>query len=178
LPFSSQSRPTKQYQMCNTDQFFCLLWGSHSGDYEDCGLLRHTAVQFGRSPPTFRRQVSPPSSGSKSKPNKKAAVLPAACFSLAWYILYPENGADTFLRRAGLSGSHTALQSVKLKSDSQSSLTNLCVDNRYRTKLIKLSQVQNTLPWEFTCGPDRVFHFTHEFIFCCVCKQTDIYLGR
>jgi hypothetical protein len=42
------------------------VWGGH--------LLRRDAVQFGRSLPTFRRDILAPSSGSQIKPSKKQAT--------------------------------------------------------------------------------------------------------
>jgi hypothetical protein len=44
------------------------IWCYHSGDYEEYGLLGCNAMC-----PTFRRNISPPSSGAKSKPSKKPA---------------------------------------------------------------------------------------------------------
>jgi hypothetical protein len=54
---------------------------SHRGPCEEYDLLGYNAVWFGRSPPTFRRNLSLPSSGFTSKPNKK-----------------PARSSDTFLR--------------------------------------------------------------------------------
>jgi hypothetical protein len=44
--------------------------GSHNGHYEECYHLCYKAVQFDRTPPSFRKKVC---SGSKSKPSKKPA---------------------------------------------------------------------------------------------------------
>jgi hypothetical protein len=40
---------------------------------EELYLLRYNAVQSIESQPTFRRNISPPSSGSKNKPSKKSS---------------------------------------------------------------------------------------------------------
>jgi hypothetical protein len=50
----------------------CRIWGSHSGGYEEYHHLGYNAVQSVDSQPTFRRNISPPSSGPKHKPSKKA----------------------------------------------------------------------------------------------------------
>jgi hypothetical protein len=40
-------------------------------NYEEFYLLGYNAVYFVGSQPTFRRNMSPPSTGSKNKPSKK-----------------------------------------------------------------------------------------------------------
>jgi hypothetical protein len=50
------------------------IWGAHSGEYEGRHILESNTIQSSRSPPTFRRTVLTPSSGSKSKPIKLAAL--------------------------------------------------------------------------------------------------------
>jgi hypothetical protein len=42
-------------------------------EFEEFYLLVYNAVQSVESKPTFRMKMSPPSSGSKNKPSKKAA---------------------------------------------------------------------------------------------------------
>jgi hypothetical protein len=71
--------------------------GSHNGHYEEYFLLVCTAVYFRKSP-TFRKNLSPPFSGSNSKSSKD---LLAACFSLG-SLFDSEQGGDTFLRNIGL----------------------------------------------------------------------------
>jgi hypothetical protein len=87
----------------------CSISGSHCGDYEEHGLVGYNAVSFGEGL-TFRRNISPPSSGSKSKLSKKPAeangklttqrtiiflvkyeVLTAtcSCWFLGWFTLRP-----------------------------------------------------------------------------------------
>jgi hypothetical protein len=76
-----------------------LYWicGSQSSD-----LLGCNALLFGRNPPTFWRNVSSPSSGTKSKPRKKTAIIRRQV----------ENTGDTVLRNVGgLLPKYTALQS-------------------------------------------------------------------
>jgi hypothetical protein len=51
----------------------CRIWGSHSGDYEEYYLLGYSTVEIVGTQPTFLRNMSPPSSGSKNKPSKKLA---------------------------------------------------------------------------------------------------------
>jgi hypothetical protein len=48
---------------------------------EEFCLLGYNAVYSGENKPTFRRETSPPSSGSNSKPSKKPELylLPASC---------------------------------------------------------------------------------------------------
>jgi hypothetical protein len=42
----------------------CKIWGSHNGGYEHFCLMGDNAVQSVESQPTFRRNMSPPSSSS------------------------------------------------------------------------------------------------------------------
>jgi hypothetical protein len=52
------------------------------------------------SQPTFRKNISPSSSGSKNKPSKKLATCFHAGFLLALFF-DPEDGSDMFLRNVG-----------------------------------------------------------------------------
>jgi hypothetical protein len=47
------------------------IWGFHSGGYEGFYLLGYNAVQCVESQLTFRRNISPSSSGSNNKSSKK-----------------------------------------------------------------------------------------------------------
>jgi hypothetical protein len=49
---------------------FDFRFSPHRGVYEEYGLIRFDAVYFGESQ-TFRSNMSPPHSGTKSKPSKK-----------------------------------------------------------------------------------------------------------
>jgi hypothetical protein len=51
-----------------------LFSGSHSGDYEEYGLLGFGAVWFGENI-TFRRKIWPPSLELKNKRSKKPDKL-------------------------------------------------------------------------------------------------------
>jgi hypothetical protein len=51
----------------------CRILGSHSGGFEGFCLLGYNAVYSVESQSMFRRNISPPSSGSKSKAIKKPA---------------------------------------------------------------------------------------------------------
>jgi hypothetical protein len=53
-------------EIVNKLKFVCKIWGFHGGDYDDYHLLGDDAVWL-LSEPTFRRIVSPPSSGCKYK---------------------------------------------------------------------------------------------------------------
>jgi hypothetical protein len=68
--------------------------GSHSGGYEEYYILGCNPMQPVESQPTFRRNISPPSSGSTNKLSKKPACKlvarqPERCF-FARLILLPE----------------------------------------------------------------------------------------
>jgi hypothetical protein len=65
-------------------------WGSHSGTYEELCLQGYNVIYSGESQLTFRRNMSPPSSGSEKQESNMS--LPASCCSLAWLLLYPEDG--------------------------------------------------------------------------------------
>jgi hypothetical protein len=50
---------------CEEKDWVCWIWGSHSGDYKGYDLLCCKAVYSVRSPETFPRNISPPSSCHK-----------------------------------------------------------------------------------------------------------------
>jgi hypothetical protein len=50
--------------------FICRIWGYHSGGYEEY-LLGHNVVQLVECQPMFRRNMSPPYSGSKNNPRAR-----------------------------------------------------------------------------------------------------------
>jgi hypothetical protein len=52
--------------------FSCEICGSYSDNYEECYYIECFALYPG-SLPTFRKNVLPPSSGSKNKPSKQTA---------------------------------------------------------------------------------------------------------
>jgi hypothetical protein len=82
------------------------IWGSHSGGYEVYYLLGYNTVWSVESPPAFRRNISPPSSGS----NKRRLVT---CFHtgiLLDLFFDLEDGGNMFLRNVGwLSTDYMAL---------------------------------------------------------------------
>jgi hypothetical protein len=55
-----------------------------------------------RARPTFRRNISPPTSGSKSKPSK-LTLPPASTGFLLGLLFDPEDGGDMFPLNVGLS---------------------------------------------------------------------------
>jgi hypothetical protein len=57
---------------------FYINLGSHSGGYEEFHLLGYNAVE---SQQMFRRNMSPPSSGSKNEPSKKLVRKEMACLA-------------------------------------------------------------------------------------------------
>jgi hypothetical protein len=62
----------------------CRIWSSHSGVYEEYYLLGYNAVQSVESQPTFRRNISPPSSGSTNRPSMKLSWKNVASIALLW----------------------------------------------------------------------------------------------
>jgi hypothetical protein len=69
----------------------------------------------------FRKNISFPSSLSKSKPNKKSAKTggkpsPISPGFLILSLFNPEDGGDIFFRNVGLSPNYTALQPGEPKS--------------------------------------------------------------
>jgi hypothetical protein len=83
-------------------------------NYEVYGLLGCNTVQFGDIP-AFWRNISPLSSGSKSKKRKKPAevelsLLPTSASFLLGLFFDPEYGGDMFLQNTGLSPNYTVLQ--------------------------------------------------------------------
>jgi hypothetical protein len=73
------------------------IWGSHSSDYEQSYLLGHKALLSVESKPTFRRNISPPSSCSKNKPRQKQAYKQLTI------------GAVTLKRRLTFKGLHDVI---------------------------------------------------------------------
>jgi hypothetical protein len=73
--------------------FPCKIRGSQCGGYEDFCLLRYKAVQYVESQPMFRRNMSPPSSGSKNKPTSEPPYIqiynwrPRHCLKWSFIIL-------------------------------------------------------------------------------------------
>jgi hypothetical protein len=78
---------------------------------EEYYLLGYNAAQSVESHPTFRRNISPPSSGSKNTPGKKPAWKQVARTArLARLVLFDPEGGDMFLRNVHwLSTDYTAL---------------------------------------------------------------------
>jgi hypothetical protein len=71
------------------------IGGSHSGDYEEIGLLGCNAVWFGESP-TFRKNISPHLQGQRVS-QARNYENPAA--SSDFFLIFdPEDGGGMFLR--------------------------------------------------------------------------------
>jgi hypothetical protein len=67
--FNSQNVALYMAQQMGTGKHLqCRILGSHSGLSKDVYLLAYNALYSGESQPTFRRNMSPPSSELKSKP--------------------------------------------------------------------------------------------------------------
>jgi hypothetical protein len=77
-------------------KIYCRIWGSDSGGYDEFYLLGYNAVYSIESQPTFRKNMSPPSSGSKNKQSKK----------LVWKYVASRNSAplDTWFHTGVLFG--------------------------------------------------------------------------
>jgi hypothetical protein len=56
-----------------------MTWGCLSGAYEEIWLLGYNIMQCTGTHPTFRRNILPPSSGSKNNPSMKSS-LSSACY--------------------------------------------------------------------------------------------------
>jgi hypothetical protein len=70
---------------------------SKTGKYsEELYFLEYNTVQTVERQPMFTINMSPPSSGLKSKPSKESASCFMSVSCLA-YTFDPENGADMFL---------------------------------------------------------------------------------
>jgi hypothetical protein len=79
------------------------IWSSHSSGYKGFYLLGYNAMYSTETQPTFRRNMSPQSSGSKNKPRKTSEWKQAASRGgiLVGVSLDPEHGGDMFLRNVG-----------------------------------------------------------------------------
>jgi hypothetical protein len=74
-------------------------------------------VYFGHGP-TFPRYISPPTSGSTTKPRKIpiSAYFPASDCFVFGLLLDPEDVGHTFLENVGLSSDYTAMLLRKLSA--------------------------------------------------------------
>jgi hypothetical protein len=94
-------------QPVNRFSLFCKIWDSYSSSFFlKLYIGGYNAVQYVDSQLMFRRNMSPPSSGSKNKLSMKPArsrqqvpVLPASCFLRLSFD--SEDGGDMFLRNVG-----------------------------------------------------------------------------
>jgi hypothetical protein len=76
----------------------CWILGSHSGRYEELYLLGYNAMLSVENQHTFRRNMSPSSSGSKNRRRKKpgsSCHLLSRCFLILFFD--SEDGGDVFL---------------------------------------------------------------------------------
>jgi hypothetical protein len=73
--------------------FLCRMWGSHSSGYEQFYLLGYTVMKTTVTELTFWRKILSPASRlkkwAKQEPRKNQSLLPASCWFLALYILWP-----------------------------------------------------------------------------------------
>jgi hypothetical protein len=84
---------------------------------EECGFLGCNTVRF-RGSPTFRRNISPQTSGWKSKPSEKQAKT-GGNLSWRWMAMFPRN--------VGLPPNYKALQFIRpYYSDNTSICIMLC----------------------------------------------------
>jgi hypothetical protein len=81
----------------------CKIWGFHGDDYAGNRLLGSCAVYYWLEP-TFRRNVSLPSSGQV---NRDENIVSSVC-KFSSRFTFPEDGGDTFLRNVGSNQKYTA----------------------------------------------------------------------
>jgi hypothetical protein len=110
-----QNSSRKEMEYTN-EQRTCGIWGFHSGDFEEFSHLVYDALQPVENRQKFQRNISPPSSVLKSKPNKK----PARCRqqTLFGLLFSPVDGGDNFLHKVDwLSADYTALYPILQTND-------------------------------------------------------------
>jgi hypothetical protein len=79
----------------------CKIWGFHGGDYEECHLLGCYVVWL-LYEPTFRRNLTPPSSGWRNRWTRK--------FSRSYQLTYSTK--NYLLRNVGSYNNHTLILSI------------------------------------------------------------------
>jgi hypothetical protein len=92
--------------------FLYSIWRFQSGDYEEFYHLEYNAVLSGENQPTFREDISPSSSKSKSKPIKKPICF-TSCLPL--YGTYLTHLIILDLINAEVKGEEWKLQSFCLR---------------------------------------------------------------
>jgi hypothetical protein len=126
------------------NKIFCCIWGSHSGDYEEYGILSCNAMQLGQSLKCHRK-IPPPSSGSKSKPRKK---LVGRFFFLLGLLLDHEDKGNYVPPKCRFFPKYTAVQARRLHS------IKMFVQEPNRRRVLRM-QIQASLGlYESRCQKD------------------------
>jgi hypothetical protein len=96
--------------MCLAISSSCSIWDSHGSGCEELCVVRYNVVYYDENKPMFQRNMSPPFSGSKNKPSKKALELDTRFIVFSLTV----KTEVVFLRNAGwLPTDYTALYPIR-----------------------------------------------------------------
>jgi hypothetical protein len=100
----------------------CKIWGFHGGDYEECRFLGCGAVYI-LCEPTFRRNISPPSSGYKNLRTRNQRELVATDSSTLKMEAKRSSETSVHTNLHGTTSQKTALFRLQFATQSATSLT-------------------------------------------------------